>query len=176
MRLSSGFSNALIFLLLPATISCASAPPAGSSADLFRLKGSIRVEGDQPFDRVIVLSDPQGIRWNLDPGDLEAELSLLDGYTVILDCRGINTGGELDAIVDGYTLVPPEGMTALLGRFEVSESGISLITEKDSYTIRGPLTSVLESFDGHRAWVWGKESADGLIDISGYEVLGPGLD
>jgi hypothetical protein len=176
MRLSSGFSEVLIFFLLPIAFSCASAPPALSPADSFRLEGSIRVEGDQPFDRVIVLSDTQGIRWSLDPGDLESELSLLDGYRVILDCRGIPTGGELDALVEGYRLVPPEGMIAVLGRFHARESGISLITENDRYTIEGPLTSVLESFDGHRAWVWGKAGADGSIDISGYEVLGPVLD
>ena len=175
MRPLSGFSDIPIAVLLLAMVaSCASAPPASSSREPFQLAGFIRVEGDQPFNRVIVLSDPQGIRWNLDPGDLEAELSLLDGYDVMLTCSGIpGKGGERDARVTNYVLVPPKGMIAVLGSISIADESIFLNIDGGTYTLNGPLTAVLEAFGDHRAWVWGISGDGDTLDVSGYEVLGP---
>ncbi len=174
MRLLSGPSDILIALLLLAVTSCASAPPASSSMEQFQLEGSIRVEGDQPFNRVIVLSDSQEIRWNLDPGDLEAELILLDGYDVTLVCSGIpGKRGERDALVESYVLVPPEGMVAVLGDLSVGDETVFLNVDGSSYRLNGPLTAALRAFDDHRAWVWGMPGDGDILDVSGYEVLGP---
>ena len=174
MRPLSGFSDILIAVLLLTAASCASAPPASSSREPFRLEGSIRVEGDQPFNRVMVLSDPQGIRWNLDPGNLEAELSLLDGYDVMLTCSGIpGKGGERDALVENYVLVPPDGMIAVLGSIATAGESIILNVDGGSYRLSGPLTAALETFGDHRAWVWGTPGGGDALEVSGYEVLGP---
>lgn len=174
MRRLSGFSDFLIVLLLLAMASCASAPPTSSPMEPFRLEGSIRVEGDQPFNRVIVLSDSQGIRWNLDPGYLEVELSLLDGYDVMLTCSGIpGKGGERDALVESYELLPPEGMIAVLGNISIDDGSIFLIIDDGRHRLNGPLTAALEAFDDYRAWVWGLSGDDDTLDVSGYEVLGP---
>jgi hypothetical protein len=174
MRPLSGFSDILIAVLLLAVASCASAPPASSFREPFQLEGSIRVEGDQPFNRVIVLSDPDGVRWNLDPGDLEAELSLLDGYDVMLTCSGIQGGGgERDALVESYVLVAPEGMIAVLGSISVGDGSIFLNVSGRSYLLDGRLTAALEAFGDHRAWVWGMEGDGDVLEVSGYEVLGP---
>ncbi|MCK4549936.1 MAG: hypothetical protein KAU49_07190 [Candidatus Krumholzibacteria bacterium] len=174
MRPLSGFSDVLIAVLLLAVASCASAPPASSSREPFQLEGSIRVEGDQPFNRVIVLSDAQGIRWNLDPGDLEAELSLLDGYDVLLTCSGIpGKGGVRDALVESYVLVPPDGMIALQGSISIDDESIILNVDGRRHRLNGPLTAALETFGDHRAWVWGISGDGDTIEISGYEVLGP---
>jgi hypothetical protein len=174
MRPLSGFSDILIAVFLLAVVSCASAPPVSSSLEPFQLEGSIHVEGDQPFDRVVVLSDPQGIRWNLDPGDLEAELILLDGYDVKLTCSGIpGRGGERDALVESYVLVPPEGMIAVLGSLSIDDGSIILNVDGVKHRLNGPLTAVLGAFGDHRAWVWGIEGDSGLVEVSGYEVLGP---
>ena len=174
MRLLSGFSDILIALLLLAVVSCASAPPASSSREPFQLEGSIRIEGDQPFNRAFILSDAQEIRWNLDPGDLEPELSLLDGYDVILTCSGIpGRGGERDALVESYLLVPPAGMIAVVGRISIAGESILLISETGRHMLAGPLTAALEAFSDHRAWVWGTEAGGDLVEVSGYEVLGP---
>lgn len=174
MRPLSGFSDILIAVLLLAVASCASAPPASSSLEPFQLEGSIRVEGDQPFNRVIVLSDSQGIRWNLDPGDLEVELILLDGYDVTLVCSGIpGKGGERDALVESYVVVPPDGQIALLGNISIDDESIFLIVDRGRHRLSGPLTAALEAFDDHRAWVWGISGDGDTLDVSGYEVLGP---
>jgi len=174
MRPLSGSSDILIALLLLATVSCASAPPSASSRDRFQLEGSLMVEGDHPFNRVIVLSDPQDLRWNLDPGGMEAELSLLDGYNVVLTCSGIpGRDGERDARVESYVLVPPEGMTAVLGRIAINDESIMLISKSGRHMLVGPLTAALEAFGDHRAWVWGIMGDGGLVEVSGYEVLGP---
>lgn len=174
MRPLSGFSDILIAVLLLTAASCASSPPASSSREPFRLEGSVRVEGDQPFNRAIILSDPQGIRWNLDPGVLEAELSLLDGYDVRLVCSGIpGRGGERDALVESYVLVPPDGMISVLGSIAVTGESIFLNVDGDRYRLIGPLTDALESFGDYRAWVWGTQGDGGTLEISGYEVLGP---
>jgi len=174
MRRLSGFSDILIAVLLLAVASCASAPPSSSSKEPFHLEGSIRVEGDQPFDRVIVLSDSQGIRWNLDPGDLEVELILLDGYDVMLTCSGIpGKGGERDALVESYVVVPPEGMIAVLGSISLDDESVFLIIGDGRHRLSGPLTAALEAFDDHRAWVWGISGNGDTLDVSGYEVLGP---
>jgi len=174
MRPLSGSSDILIALLLLATVSCASAPPATSSGNRFQLQGSIRVEGDHPFNRVIVLADPRDVRWILDPGEKEAELSLLDGYDVVLTCYGVpGRGGGRDASVESYVLVPPAGMTAMRGRI-VSEGGsIFLNTDSGSYILIGPLAAALEAFGDHHAWVWGTMDDGGSVEASGYEVLGP---
>jgi hypothetical protein len=174
MRLLSGSSDILIALILLATVSCASTPPATSSGERFQLKGSIRVEGDHPFDRVIVLSDPQGVKWNLDPGGMEAELSLLDGYDVVLTCSGVpGRVGERDARVESYLLVPPEGMVVVMGRISISGETILLNSEDIGYMLTGPLTAALEAFGGHRAWIWGIMGDGDAVEVSGYEVLGP---
>ena len=156
MRPLSGFSDILIAVLLLTVASCAFAPPASSFREPFLLEGSIRVEGDQPFNRVIVLSDTDGVRWNLDPGDLEAELSLLDGYDVLLTCSGIpGGGGERDALVESYVLIAPEGMIAVLGSISVGDESIFLNTDGGRHRLNGPLTAALEAFGDYRAWVWG---------------------
>jgi len=174
MRPLSGFSDILIAVLLLAVASCASAPPASSFREPFQLEGSIRVEGDQPFNRVIVLSDPDGIRWNLDPGVLEAEMSLLDGYDVLLTCSGIQGGGgERDALVESYVLVAPEGMIAVLGNLSVGDGAIFLNADKGRYRLDGPLTAALGAFGAHRAWVWGVSGDGDILEVNGYEVLGP---
>ena len=174
MRPLSGFSDILIAVLLLAVASCASAPPASSFREPFQLEGSIRVEGDQPFNRVIVLSDPDGVRWNLDPGDLEAELSLLDGYDVLLTCSGIQGGGgERDALVESYVLVAPEGMIAVLGSISIEDESILLIAGSRSHILSGPLTDALKAFEDHRAWIWGIKGEVDTIEINGYEILGP---
>jgi len=174
MRPLSGFSNILIAPLLLAVVSCASAPPASSFREPFQLEGSIRIEGDQPFNRAFILSDSQGIRWNLDPGGLEAELSLLDGYDVTLICSGIQgRGGERDALVESYVLVPPAGMIAVLGRISMAGELILLNSEIGRHMLSGPLTSALEAFDDHRAWVWGLPGDGDVLEVGGYEVLGP---
>ncbi len=174
MRPLSGFSDILIAVLLLAVFSCASAPPTSSSMEPFQLEGSIRVEGDQPFNRVIVLLDSQGIKWNLDPGDLEAELNLLDGHDVMLTCSGIpGKGGERDALVESYVLVPPDGMIAVLGSISIDDGSIVLNAESERYRLNGPLTAALEAFSDHRAWVWGISGDGDTLDVSGYEVLGP---
>ncbi len=174
MRPLSGFSDILIVVLLLTVASCASAPPASSSREPFQLEGSIRVEGDQPFNRAIVLSDSQGIRWSLDPGALEAELSLLDGYDVRLTCTGIpGKGSERDARVENYVLVPPDGMIAVLGSIAIAGESIVLNNDGGSYRLNGPLTAALETFGDHRAWVWGTPGGGDTLEISGYEVLGP---
>ncbi len=174
MRPLSGFSDVLIAVLLLAVASCASAPPDSSSWEPFQLEGSIRVEGDQPFNRVIVLSDPQGIRWNLDPGELEAELSLLNGYDVLLTCSGIpGKGGERDALVVSYMLVPPEGMISVMGSISIEDESIFLNTDGRRHRLNGPLTAALKAFGDHRAWVWGVSGDSDILDVNGYEVLGP---
>jgi hypothetical protein len=173
MRLSSGFSNTLLVLLPLIIASCASAPPATSPDELFQLEGSLRVEGDQPFDRVILLSDPEDVRWNLDPGKLEADLSLLDGYRVVLTCRGIPKDSERDALVEAYSLVPPEGMVAELGILTTADESIFLNAGGDRFKLEGPLKDALKAFADHRAWVWGHGGPEGVITMSGYEVLGP---
>jgi hypothetical protein len=174
MRPLSGFSDILIALLLLAVASCASAPPASSTGEPFQLAGSLHVEGDHPFNRAIILSDSQGLRWNLDPGDLEAELSLLDGYNVMLTCSGFPGGsGERDALVVHYGLVPPEGMIAVLGSLSIDEGSIILNVDGMKHRLEGPLTAALEAFDDHRAWVWGISGDGETLDVSGYEVLGP---
>jgi hypothetical protein len=122
----------------------------------------------------IILSDPQGIRWNLDPGVLEAELSLLDGYDARLVCSGIpGRGGERDALVVSYVLVPPDGMISVLGSIAVAAESIFLNVDGDRYRLPGPLTDALGVFGDYRAWVWGTEGDGGTLEISGYEVLGP---
>jgi hypothetical protein len=174
MRPLSGFSDILIAALMLAAVSCASSPPASSSIEPFELEGSIRVEGDQPFNRAIVLSDAQGIGWNLDPGNLEPELSLLDGYDVRLTCKGIpGRGRKRDATVEGYVLVPPEGMVSLLGIISVEGESVLLDAGGQRYRLSGPLTSALVSFGGFRAWVWGTPGDGDILEASGYEVLGP---
>jgi hypothetical protein len=140
----------------------------------FQLEGSVRVEGDQPFNRAIVLSDPEGVRWNIDPGALEAELSLLDGYDVRLVCTGIaGTGGDRDARAESYLLIPPEGMIAALGIISLVDESILLNSGGNRYRLTGPLTPALEAFSGNRAWVWGTKGDVDTLDVSGYEVLGP---
>jgi len=174
MRPLSGFSDILIAVLLLVVASCASAPPVSSSMEPFQLEGSIRVEGDQPFNRVIVLSDSQGIRWNMDPGELEAELILLDGYEVMLTCSGIpGKGGERDALVESYVVVPPDGMIAVLGSISIDDESIFLIIGSGRHRLNGPLTAALEAFDDHRARVWGLPGDGDTLDVNGYEVLGP---
>jgi hypothetical protein len=174
MRPSSGFSNVLIALLLLATASCASAPPSVTSKETFELKGSLSIEGDQPFDRAIVLVDSNKVKWRLDPGSLEAELSLLAGYEVVLTCSGIpGMGSEMDARVTGYKLVPPEGLAAILGNIRSEDGSVMLEAEEGEYRLIGPLSSALEAFLGNRAWIWGSLDRDGAIEVSGYEVIGP---
>jgi hypothetical protein len=174
MRPLSGFSDILIALLLLTVASCASAPPASSSREPFQLEGSLRVEGDQPFNRVLILSDPEGVRWNLDPGDMEAELSLLDGYEVILTCSGIpGKSSERDAVVKGYQLVPPDGMIALLGNISTEAGAVFLGTGNMNYRLEGPLTAALEAFGGYRAWMWGTAGDGEILEVGGYEILGP---
>jgi hypothetical protein len=174
MRFSSGSSESISMLFLLLLVSCASAPPSISTSEPFQLEGTIDVMGDQPFDRVIVLSDSEDVRWNLDPGELEAELSLLDGYMARLTCSAVpGRGSERDARVETYVILPPEGMTAVLGRLEAGDVQSLLVgADGSKFRLGGPLSSALLGFGGNRAWIWGR--VDGrILEVSGYEILGP---
>ncbi len=174
MRLSSGYSDIPIAVLLLVLGSCASTPPASHPGERFSLRGSLRVEGDQPFHREIVLSDGEGVEWKIDPGRLEPELVLLDGYEVSIRCRRAGgSGGGKDAVAESYRLVPPGGMTAARGRIVVDGGAISLGADKGLYRLTGPLSDALRAFAGQRAWVWGAAGEGGTLDVRGYEVIGP---
>lgn len=174
MRPLSGYSKFPLSLFLLAAMSCASAPPASSPAEQFELTGALLVEGTQPFDRDIVLVDSQGIRWNLDPGRLATEMRLLDGYGVVLTCRGIEgRGSERDAEVQSYLLIPPDGMIALLGSLFIEKEAVFLVAGDRRLVLEGPLAGALKAFGENRVWVWGEAGGGDALVVSGYEILGP---
>jgi len=173
MRPLSGYSDLLPALTLLAALSCAPAPPASSPAEQFELKGTLHIEGTQPFDRDIVLVDRQGIRWRLDPGGLETELRLLDGYDVVLTCRGIGgRSSERDAEVQSYMLIPPDGMIAVLGTVSVSADSVYLAADENRYRLEGPLSAALKVFEDNRSWVWGRIVGRDDLEVGGYEIIG----
>jgi len=179
MPFSSGRASALAFAAAMIAASCASAPPRTASKETFFIEGRLLVEGAHPFDRVILVEDEDGVRWPLEAGRLDYEMSLLEGHLVRVSCRraGIHRGeGTIEAVE--YTLGPVDGMTPVRGVLIRSAGSPALETPGGTLLLTGPLSVVVGEWDGHEAWVWGSGEpgpAGGVrrvIEVSGFEVLG----
>ena len=176
MRRSSVRSS-LAALILAMLVSCASAPPAADRAATFQLEGMLHVSGSDPFGRALELVDAKGMRWRIEPGPFENELSLLGGHEVRVVCRGLKGGASVVSVA-GYEMLPVDGHIPLPGIISVRNGSIWLVGGEANIVLRGPLAEALAEFDGHAVWVWGEHTqyrvgrTPGAVKVAGYVVMG----
>ncbi|MDD3642469.1 MAG: hypothetical protein PHQ19_03290 [Candidatus Krumholzibacteria bacterium] len=174
MRCSCARSSLAALAVLPAVLSCASAPPAPDRPERFRLEGTVRVEGSGPFERRISVIDESGAQWELAAGALESDLRLLDGYTVGVLCSARAGGGSHAVTAESYLIIPPDGSIAVLGEIGLDGSSVTVTEDDRVHALSGALIDALRAHEGMRAWVWGEgHGRGGAIAVTGYEVLGP---
>lgn len=173
MRCSCARNRLAALAVLPILLSCASAPPAPGSPEPFRLEGLLNVEGPDPFNRTLTLTDADGIGWRLDPGRLERELSLLGGHEMRLYCESLSGRSPGAVAVVRYELLAVDGYEPLYGVVRAIPGAVQIDVDGGSVHLHGPLSGALARFDGHAVWVWGERGHRGTMTLEGYVVMGP---
>ena len=162
--------SVLVPFLMVAVAGCGGEPvPAPVEDDSLLLAGEIVFAGNDPLDREIVLHIAAGIQWILEAGELEGELSRLEGYRVEVEGASRKAG---TFTVARYRLAFDEDTEAVLGVLTAEHGVVRLRPDEraDAYILSGRLAEALANFGDYRAWVWG--SLDGRrLEVEGYEVV-----
>ena len=164
----------LAIFLLCTCFSCASAPSGSNEPARGTAVGAIRVSGNHPYERQLVLAGETGGYWLLRAPELEAELLLLDGQSV--RAHGIISGGSSgprELTVEWYELVAPHGGFAAVGRLGSYRGSLVLLCDRYKWgqapievSIEGPLRESLGNYVGYRVWISGERvGGDGEDDL-----------
>jgi len=177
---SASIRAALVFYLLTALSSCASAPPDFGTPLPGVVAGTIRISGNHPYERQLVLAGEDGLYWLLRAPALEAELLQLDGQAVRV--HGIISGsssGPRELSVERYELLAPPGRIAAVGTLGERQGLLVLRCDPDEgeaasfeVFIEGPLREPLGHFVGYRVWISGERTVAGAGDASDFDAAG----
>ena len=200
MPLSSASIRATLTLsLLAAFLSCASAPPSPGLPVSGAAEGTIRISGNHPYDRQIVLMGEDGRYYLLHTAALQGELLALDGQMVRAHGRiGSTAGGTEELSVEWYELLAADGGFAAVGTLGVEGEELVLRCGRGDGSaapievlIEGPLRESIGHYAGNRVWIRGERVSAGgdspdpsgviggfdrfRVIVSEYGVLGPAI-
>ncbi|MBU8920912.1 MAG: hypothetical protein KOO63_03530 [Bacteroidales bacterium] len=162
---------------------CTAAPPAERiTNDNSTIEGSLRVEGSNPFDRLVTIVDRDGVEWKLVNPGLESELASLEEFIIRVGypVSGLNDT-EHTLKIESYEIIPPEGTIAIDGVLDLIDGRLSVTMKSGKrFLVSGALVNALSNYSEYRVWVWGavhaasSVSEPDSIDVEGYEVMSIG--